>query len=32
MVLSQPYRTQAADSYANPPLPGERVLQTFCGT
>jgi len=32
MVLSQPYRTQAADSYANPPLPAERVLQTFCGT
>jgi uncharacterized protein YdiU (UPF0061 family) len=31
-VLSRPYRTHAADSYANPPLPGERVLQTFCGT
>ncbi len=31
-VLSQPYRTQAADSYALPPLPAERVLQTFCGT
>jgi uncharacterized protein YdiU (UPF0061 family) len=32
MVLSQPYLTQAADAYADPPLPGERVLQTFCGT
>jgi len=32
MVLSQPYRTQAAESYANPPLADERVLQTFCGT
>jgi uncharacterized protein YdiU (UPF0061 family) len=31
-VLSQPYLTQAADAYADPPLPGERVLQTFCGT
>ncbi len=31
-VLSQPYLAQAADAYANPPLPGERVLQTFCGT
>jgi len=31
-VLSQPYRTQAADAYANPPLPAERVLRTFCGT
>ena len=31
-VLSQPYLTQAADSYAMPPLPAERVLQTFCGT
>jgi serine/tyrosine/threonine adenylyltransferase len=31
-VLSQPYRTQAVDSYAMPPLPDERVLQTFCGT
>jgi uncharacterized protein YdiU (UPF0061 family) len=32
MVLSRPYLTQAADAYADPPLPGERVLQTFCGT
>jgi serine/tyrosine/threonine adenylyltransferase len=32
MVLSQPYLTQAADAYADPPLPGQRVLQTFCGT
>jgi uncharacterized protein YdiU (UPF0061 family) len=31
-VLSKPYLSQAADSYANAPLPGERVLQTFCGT
>jgi len=32
-VLSQPYRDQAAfAAYANPPQPGERVLQTFCGT
>jgi serine/tyrosine/threonine adenylyltransferase len=32
-VLSQPYRTCAAyQSYADPPLPGERVLRTFCGT
>jgi uncharacterized protein YdiU (UPF0061 family) len=32
MVLSRPYLTQAADAYADPPLPSERVLQTFCGT
>ncbi len=32
-VLSQPYRSQDAFSrYAEPPQPGERVLQTFCGT
>jgi serine/tyrosine/threonine adenylyltransferase len=31
-VLSQPYLTQAADAYAMPPLPAERLLQTFCGT
>jgi len=32
MVLSRPYLTQEADVYAKPPLPSERVLQTFCGT
>jgi protein adenylyltransferase len=32
-VLSRPYEEQpAAAAYANPPLPEERVLQTFCGT
>jgi serine/tyrosine/threonine adenylyltransferase len=32
-VLSQPYRPlHGYDSYAAPPQPGERVLQTFCGT
>jgi serine/tyrosine/threonine adenylyltransferase len=32
-VLSQPYQSRGADDdYAIPPQPGERVLQTFCGT
>ena len=32
-VLSRPYEEQPAfTAYANPPLPDERVLQTFCGT
>jgi serine/tyrosine/threonine adenylyltransferase len=32
-VLMQPYRDQPAfERYAQPPLPSERVLQTFCGT
>jgi uncharacterized protein YdiU (UPF0061 family) len=32
-VLSQPYLSrQGLESYADPPQPGERVLQTFCGT
>lgn len=32
-VLSQPYLSQEAFArYAEPPQPGERVLQTFCGT
>jgi serine/tyrosine/threonine adenylyltransferase len=32
-VLSQPYLPlNGFDSYAAPPQPGERVLQTFCGT
>jgi uncharacterized protein YdiU (UPF0061 family) len=32
-VLSQPYQEHAAfAAYADPPQPGERVLQTFCGT
>jgi serine/tyrosine/threonine adenylyltransferase len=32
-VLSQPYRSRAADeAYSVPPQPSERVLQTFCGT
>jgi serine/tyrosine/threonine adenylyltransferase len=32
-VLSQPYSNRPAfDSYAKPPLPSERVTQTFCGT
>jgi uncharacterized protein YdiU (UPF0061 family) len=32
-VLSQPYLSrEGLESYADPPRPGERVLQTFCGT
>jgi serine/tyrosine/threonine adenylyltransferase len=32
-VLSQPFQDRAAfAAYAEPPQPGERVLQTFCGT
>jgi uncharacterized protein YdiU (UPF0061 family) len=32
-VLSQPYDPlEGFDSYADPPQPSERVLQTFCGT
>ncbi|HEY4446923.1 MAG TPA: YdiU family protein [Steroidobacteraceae bacterium] len=32
-VLSQPYLSrEGLESYADPPQPGERVLQTFCGT
>ena len=32
-VLTQPYRERADyAAYARPPQPGERVLQTFCGT
>ena len=32
-VLSRPYEDQPAFAdYANPPLAGERVLRTFCGT
>jgi len=32
-ALSQPYRpAQGFESYAAPPDPSERVLQTFCGT
>jgi uncharacterized protein YdiU (UPF0061 family) len=32
-VLAHPYRLQKGfESYADPPAPGERVLQTFCGT
>ena len=32
-VLAAPYVERAAFArYANPPQPGERVLQTFCGT
>jgi uncharacterized protein YdiU (UPF0061 family) len=32
-VLSEPYRSQEGfESYADPPQPAERVLQTFCGT
>jgi uncharacterized protein YdiU (UPF0061 family) len=32
-VLSRPYEEQpSAAAYANPPLPEERVLRTFCGT
>jgi uncharacterized protein YdiU (UPF0061 family) len=33
LVLAHPYEEQpSAARYANPPLPEERVLQTFCGT
>jgi uncharacterized protein YdiU (UPF0061 family) len=32
-VLAQPYLSRGGlESYADPPQPGERVLQTFCGT
>ncbi len=32
-VLSRPYEEQAGrEAYTMPPLPSERVLQTFCGT
>ncbi len=32
-VLSQPYEEQPGrEAYLAPPLPSERVLQTFCGT
>ncbi|GAC1673642.1 MAG: YdiU family protein [Steroidobacteraceae bacterium] len=32
-VLAQPFRLQKGfESDADPPAPGERVLQTFCGT
>jgi uncharacterized protein YdiU (UPF0061 family) len=32
-VLSQPFQpSEGFESYADPPQPGERVLQTFCGT
>jgi serine/tyrosine/threonine adenylyltransferase len=32
-VLSRPYEPQAdSEAYTLPPLPTERVLQTFCGT
>ena len=32
-VLMQPYRDQPGfERYREPPLPSERVLQTFCGT
>ena len=32
-VLSRPFENQTAVAgYATPPLPAERVLQTFCGT
>jgi uncharacterized protein YdiU (UPF0061 family) len=32
-VLAEPYRTLPGfESYADPPQPNERVLQTFCGT
>jgi len=33
LVLSRPYEGQPSfAAYENPPLPEERVLQTFCGT
>ena len=32
-VLSAPYEEQPAfATYADPPLPAQRVYQTFCGT
>ena len=32
-VLSRPYRLdEGFESYADAPLPAERVRQTFCGT
>ncbi len=32
-VVSRPYEEQAGrEAYSAPPLPAERVLQTFCGT
>jgi uncharacterized protein YdiU (UPF0061 family) len=32
-VLSRPYEDRpSAAAFAHPPLPEERVLQTFCGT
>jgi serine/tyrosine/threonine adenylyltransferase len=32
-ALSQPYQPlEGFESYADPPEPSERVLQTFCGT
>lgn len=32
-VLTDPYDEKPGlEAYMNPPLPGERVLQTFCGT
>jgi uncharacterized protein YdiU (UPF0061 family) len=32
-VLAEPYHSREGfESYADPPLPGERVLRTFCGT
>jgi uncharacterized protein YdiU (UPF0061 family) len=32
-VLSQPYQEKSEFAeFAHPPLPAERVLQTFCGT
>ncbi len=32
-VLSRPFDVQAgSEAYARPPLPEERVMQTFCGT
>jgi uncharacterized protein YdiU (UPF0061 family) len=33
LVLSRPYEEQGGrEAYLTPPLPSERVLQTFCGT
>jgi uncharacterized protein YdiU (UPF0061 family) len=32
-ILAQPFDDQPGqEAYADPPLPEERVLQTFCGT
>ena len=32
-VLSKPYEDQPSfAAYADPPMPEQRVLQTFCGT